>query len=201
MIVDEANLIAKIRAGDQGAFRLLYEGYADRVTGFVLRLTGSRTDTEDIVQEVFIAAYAGRASFRGDSKLLSWLLGIAVRRWRDRSRKQSLPTTPFTADGDMDAQATQVAGGSLLETEVVNSLTLARALEQLEPSFRAALLLVASQGLTYREAAEIMAEPVGTIKWRVFEATREMARLLQAIEEEYNAMQQHSEKDCSPCRR
>ena len=72
----------------------LYELYADRVYGFVLRLSGSPSDAEDIVQEVFLAAYAGRDGFQGRARLLTWLLGIASRRWRDRCR-HNLPTTPF----------------------------------------------------------------------------------------------------------
>ena len=87
--MEAANLIAGIRAGDPQAFRRLYDTYADRVMGFVLRLTGSRTETEDIVQEVFVAAYASRASFQGRSQLLTWLLGITSRRWRDRCRQRT----------------------------------------------------------------------------------------------------------------
>lgn len=202
--MEAANLIAGIRAGDPQAFRRLYDTYADRVMGFVLRLTGSRTETEDIVQEVFVAAYASRASFQGRSQLLTWLLGIASRRWRDRCRQRTPQTTTLfaeeVAEGTASHDAAVLFSPRSLETDVINALTLADALARLEPLFREALLLVASQGLTYREAAEIMDEPIGTVKWRVAQATRRMSRLLDAVEEECNAMQQSSSADICSCR-
>ena len=200
---DNANLIAGIRAGDPQAFRRLYDVYADRIMGFVLRLTGSRTETEDILQEVFLAAYAGRASFQGQSQLLTWLLGIASRRWRDRCRirvPQTMPLFEEETSSNARRNASAFFSAGNLETDVVNALTLAEALASLEPPFREAFLLVASQGLTYREAAKIMDEPIGTVKWRVAQTTRQMARLLSAVEEEFNAMQQSSGADPCPCR-
>jgi len=174
---------ARIREGDGIEFRRLYDTYGSRVLGFALRLTGSRPEAEDLVQEVFAAAYASRASFQGRSKPLTWLLGIATRRWRDCGRRATLPVSPLDEDIGTGCVAT-------LEDTVIGTVTLSQALAKLDPAMRAALLLVASQGLTYKEAAEALGEPVGTVKWRVFEATRKMQKLLQAVEEEYDAMQQ-----------
>jgi len=188
MTPEEANLLAKMRAGDPQALRRLYELYADRVSGFALRLTGNRSETEDIVQEVLVAAYAGHAACQGRARPLTWLLGIATRRWRDRRRQRS--TLPQEGDA-LDHLAFSGAQRSL-ESEVIDALTLDCALQQLDPPFRQALLLVASQGLTYREAADVMAEPVGTVKWRVSRATREMSRLLRAVEVECNEMPQRA---------
>ena len=132
---DAANLIAGIRAGDPQAFRRLYDTYADRVMGFLLRLTGSQTETEDLVQEVFVAAYTGRASFQGRSQLLTWLLGIASRRWRDRCR-QRIPYTiqlseEGVAEGTSSDDTAVLFSPHSLETDVINALTLADALARL----------------------------------------------------------------------
>ncbi len=129
MTPDEANAIVKIRAGNPQGFQWLYNRYAGRVTGFALRLTGSRAEAEDLTQEVFLAAYTGRAGFRGGSQLLTWLLGIAARRWRDRCRRQTPPTTPLPDAEATGVQEFALAGSaeSPVETEVVNALTLARA--------------------------------------------------------------------------
>ena len=180
---DGGDIAGRIRAGDAQGFRLLYDRHADRVLGFALRLTGGRAEAEDLVQEVFAAAYTGRAAFQGRSQPLTWLLGIAARRWRDCGRRAALVTTLLDDDVGVPPRTS-------LEEDVVNSLTLSEALAQLSPPFREALLLVASQGLTYKEAAEALGEPVGTVKWRVFEATRKMQTLLRAVEEEYDAMPQ-----------
>ncbi|MFN3650583.1 MAG: sigma factor-like helix-turn-helix DNA-binding protein [Armatimonadota bacterium] len=84
----------------------------------------------------------------------------------------------------------------------MRSLLLTQGIEALEPSFREALLLVMSQGLTYREAAEITGEPIGTVKWRVSEASRRMRRFLEAAEEDANDVHQPERRaDHLPCRR
>jgi RNA polymerase sigma-70 factor (ECF subfamily) len=62
---DERELGRKLRSGDRDAFDAIYQRYADRVMGFALRLCGDRTEAEDLVQEVFLAAYAARGEFRG----------------------------------------------------------------------------------------------------------------------------------------
>ena len=196
---DERDLIRQVRAGDAQGFHRLYALYADRVYGFVLRLSGSASEAEDIAQEVFLAAYAGRAGFGGRARLLTWLLGIASRRWRDRCRQHTLLTTPLVEDGA--ANAPVFADTSrCLETDVVNALTMEQALSLLDAQGREALLLVVSQGLTYREAADVMNEPIGTTKWRVAQATRRMAASLNAVEEEFHAMHYGTGTDAQACR-
>jgi len=186
---DERDRTAPLWAKDSRDFHVLYERYGERVLGFALRLTGSRTDAEDLMQEAFTAAYSGRASFQGRSKPLAWLLGIAARRWRDCRRRQFPDTIPLAEEENAPQTVSTPSRRTALEEGVVTSLTLAEALERLAPPFREALLLVASQGLTYKEAAVALGEPAGTVKWRVFEATRKMQMLLRAVEEEYDEMQ------------
>jgi RNA polymerase sigma-70 factor, ECF subfamily len=72
-----------IRRGDPDAFAALYIRYAPRVLGYLLRLGVARQDAEDLTQETFLSALRGSASFGGRSRPLAWLLGIAVRRWRE----------------------------------------------------------------------------------------------------------------------
>lgn len=198
MIQDERELIRKLRSGERRGFEEVYHAYAGRVLGFALRLCGERSEAEDLVQEVFLAAYAGRTSFQGRASLLTWLLGIASRRWRDRGRKQRLDTGP-ALDEEQSAEAIGLPGIRQLEEQVVDALAFASALDSLDAPFREALLLVASQGLSYREAAEVMGEPVGTVKWRVSEATRRMRRIYHEVEEEFHELQRtESGSDGSP---
>ena len=180
---NEQELAARIRLGSPEGFRDLYDLYSSRLMGFALQLTGSHTQAEDLVQEVFLAAYTGRAGFKGRSRLISWLLGIASRRWRDQCRQYTPPTTDLPTAERLTSDTAGAYSRSAVEADVINSITLAVALAQLDPSAREALLLVRSQGLTYQEAAEILQEPVGTVKWRVSEATRKMRTLLSAMED------------------
>jgi RNA polymerase sigma-70 factor, ECF subfamily len=162
--------LAELRAGDHAAFDRLYARYAARVTGYLVRLTGSRAAAEDLTQETFLASYNGRALYQGRGRPLAWLMGIASRRGRDWLRRPH----PATAELHEDLPAY----GSTPEEKAVARVALEGALCRLEPPFREALLLVASQGFTYQEAAEAMGEPVGTVKWRVHRATRRLREFL-----------------------
>lgn len=199
METDEVELERRVREDDVGAFDVLYQSFGARVLGFALRLSGNRAEAEDLVQEVFVAAYRARRQYRGRSRLLTWLLGIAARRWRDRCRYDARrPTAPEHAEGIAERAAAHVR----LEERVVESVVLDQALTALDVPFREALLLVHSQGLSYREAAEALGVPVGTVKWRVFEATRRVRRHLETLEESTNDVQQADGRtDHSLCRR
>src|SRR5262249_15540638 len=133
MSSDERELVRQLRAGDRRGFDALYRRYGHRVLGFACRLTGCRTEAEDLVQEVFGAAYAAAPVFEGRSGLLNWLLGITVRRWRDRSRRATLETVPPLEDDDDLPPAASPGCG--LEDQVIRSLTLSRALASLEAPF------------------------------------------------------------------
>ena len=166
-----------LTSGDPRAFDRLYTECAPRVLGYLLRLTGGkRAEAEDLVQETFLAAYAHRERFGGRSQPLAWLLGIAHRRWRDDRRTPRPETTPLSPD-DTEGAAPGHAD------RVTRAATLEWALARLKDEERQALLLTAVQGLSYREAAEVLGEPVGTVKWRVHEATRSLRRLLCEWEE------------------
>jgi RNA polymerase sigma-70 factor (ECF subfamily) len=190
---DERELVRRFRSGDRAAFDAVYERYAPRVMGFALRLSGRHAEAEDLVQEVFLAAYAGRETFRERSSLLTWLLGIAARRWRDGCRRERLETVSPLEETELPGLPRSPAR-SPIEEQVLRSVTLAQALARLDAPFRAALLLVASQGLTYKEAAEVLGEPVGTVKWRVSEAARRMRHLLRASEEKADELQEADER-------
>lgn len=186
MTTDERDLMRRFGAGERGGFDAVYDQYAHRVLGFAMRLTGNRSDAEDLVQETFVAAFKGCSGFQGRASILSWLLGIAVRKWRDQRRRLRLDTVELNDDWDTDESAPCTDS---VEGTVINSVVVADALSCLDPPFREALLLVASQGLTYREAADALGEPVGTVKWRVFEATRRLRRILGGSEGEEHELQ------------
>jgi RNA polymerase sigma-70 factor (ECF subfamily) len=160
-----------LRQGDKRSFDLLYYRYAPRVLGLLLHLTrGDRCEAEDLTQETFLASFAAHASYAERGSPLSWLLGIALRRWRDKQRSAKPASLPLSESlpekRDIERQVVQRAG-------------LDDALDRLEPRYREALLLIAGQQLSYKEAAAIMEEPVGTVKWLFHEATRRMRLLLQ----------------------
>ena len=186
----ELKLIRKMSAGDQEAFAELYSRFGSRLLSYALRITGNRAEAEDLLQDTLFSAWQGRDSFRGRAKLLSWLLGIMSRRWRDRLRRQKIPIVSLTHEEGGDEITLPTSNSDSLESGVVDRITLDTALGELELPFREALLLIHSQRLTYREAAEVLNEPIGTVKWRVSVALRIVRLQLTEAEEELNGMQQ-----------
>lgn len=157
-------------AGQPEGFAALYRQYARDVLGVLLRLTNNdRAEAEDLAQETFFAAYRGRSRFRVGTSLKAWLLGIAVRRWRDERRKASAQKRSLPA-----GWAPELAPPA--ERVALHELQLDAALALLTEAQKEAVLLVLGRGLTYREAAVALGEPEGTIKSRVYEAIQRLRR-------------------------
>lgn len=170
---DDKRLLARFTAGERDAYDEVFRLYGGRVTAFARQLTGSRADAEDLTQEVFVAALAGRHRFRGMSSLFTWLCGIAVRRWRDMRRTPRVATVEYREGDGGEPQ-----GGGVEPDE---ALALRDALAALDPLLREPFHLVVVQGLTHREAAAVLDRPVGTVKWCTAMAAR---RLREALRDE-----------------
>ena len=149
-----------------GAF---YRQHGKRIYRFCFRLSGSVSDAEDLTQEVFLAAWQGRKRFRGRASVQTWLYQIALNCWRHSRRTPRL---------EAFALEDAAQGGPGLEQAVVDSVALTCALSALPPDLRETFLLVRAEGLTYREAASVLAVPQGTVQWRVHEASRRLRGLL-----------------------
>ena len=93
-IPDEV-LVARVLAGEEPAFEILYERYFRRVFLFVNKRLRNRSDTEETVQEVFFSAFASIASYRGEAPFAAWLLGITRRSIANRFKKQRPTTVPL----------------------------------------------------------------------------------------------------------
>ena len=168
---EDENLARGFRRGEQEAFDQAYRAYGGRVLAYARQVTGSRTDAEDLTQEVFLAAYAGRQAFKGRSGLLTWLFSIASRRWRDRQRARQ--TTEITVDRSYLPEQGDAGGLSL------DAIRLRDAVAGLDPKLREAFHLVMVQGLSHSEAARAMDRPLGTVKWYTATAVRRLREVLQ----------------------
>jgi RNA polymerase sigma-70 factor (ECF subfamily) len=148
------------------SFEMLEKDYGDRIFRFCYRLCGHREDAEDLAQEALILAWKSLPQFQGRSSLATWLYRIALNRWR-RTRR------PPPSDADFDeATAADPTANRLLR------LSLDRAMAELPETLRTAFVLVKAEGLKYREAAEVLDVPQGTVQSRVHEATLRLRALL-----------------------
>jgi len=160
----------------------LYRAHALAVARWASRLGGRELDVEDVLQDVFIIAQRQLGSFRGDSKITTWLFGITRNVVRSRMERERVRR--FFLSGLAPFMETQSADGAQLErVERRQSLELVyRALEGLPERYRTAFVLFELEGLSGEEAAELTGMKVSTLRVNLMRArakfTERMGRLL-----------------------
>ncbi|MCX8161079.1 MAG: sigma-70 family RNA polymerase sigma factor [Candidatus Saccharicenans sp.] len=171
----ELNLVNRARKGEVEAFMTLIRAYQAPIYRLIYRLTGNREDAADLTQETMLKAYGGLKNFRARSSFRTWLHRIAVNETlnhlnklnREKGKVEYLdaikPTDPALA-------AVPSPEESSLEEEFKHGLE--RALAELPVNYKLAFSLVAFQGLSQAEAAEVLGCSVGTVSWKIHEARR-----------------------------
>src|SRR5262249_4604168 len=163
----DRQLVRRSLSGDRRAFDLLYHVHISRVFHFLRRLTGEEAEAEDLTQETFLAAYRSLASWRGEGRFGTWLCGIAFRQYAAARRHRRLETESL----DESAELLAVAPGSDPLSQCLQHEQLRRietALAALPPLPREVFVLVKVEGLSYREAAEWLGVPLGTVQSRLW---------------------------------
>ncbi|MGA0208690.1 MAG: sigma-70 family RNA polymerase sigma factor [Candidatus Nanopelagicales bacterium] len=160
--------------------------YLDQLYGTALRMTRNVSDAEDLVQETFAKAFAAFGSYRQGTNLRAWLFRILRNTYINSYRKaqrapMSHPTDELTDSQLLDIE-TRVAGGARsAEIEALERLgdeDVRQALAALPEDFRTAVLLADVEGFSYKEIAEIMDTPVGTVMSRVHRGRKGLQGLL-----------------------
>ncbi len=172
------HLVARCLRGDSNSFGRLYERHAVRVFHLLRRLTGNAAEAEDLTQETFIAAYAALAGWRKEGAFGTWLCGIAAKRYANARRGQLHRQEP-----EYDVQETLAAPDSdplLHYTRREREQQIEQAIVQLPELCREVFVLVKVEGFAYREAAELLEIPIGTVQSRLWRATRLLQNALNA---------------------
>jgi RNA polymerase sigma-70 factor (ECF subfamily) len=168
------------------SFERVVDEYQRRLYGFALRMTGSREDAEEIVQDAFVRAYRALGKMapeqRTELRLQPWLYTITLNVTRNRLRSRRPTNVALDAMADPDALLRESQDGPLRpETIVVQNAEVAlveRALLQLPMHLRAAATLRFIEGRSHPEIAEILNHPIGTVKSHVHRAVRILRRIL-----------------------
>jgi RNA polymerase sigma-70 factor (ECF subfamily) len=150
------------------------------VVRFARSLTRDEASADDLVQETYLRAYRGYASFVADSDMRRWLFSICHHAWlRINQREQRMVLTTDGDEAELETLAAVMGHVAAQRTGLdrfVGTLDLgpaiARAVEALAPPFRSAVLLVDVEGMAYEEAAAVLEVPVGTVRSRLFRARR-----------------------------
>lgn len=181
--MSDADLVDAARQGDAAAFGQLVERYQASVFRAALSVLGSREEAEDAAQDAFLAAYRKLHMFRGDSSFKTWLLAIAWRHALDR-RANVVRRVRMFFSSDEEGWSDPPETGQSPEQALVQSdlkLRVREAIRTLPPKYRDALLLATAGDHSFEEMASIMSVPVGTAKWRVSEARRQLRKKLAAM--------------------
>jgi RNA polymerase sigma-70 factor (ECF subfamily) len=167
----ERELIHRAQAGDVTAFEALAGAHADRLYAVVLRLVGDRVEAEDVVQETLLRAWRGLGRFRGRSMFSTWLYRIAVNEASRALQKRGRAGASVPVDdGATQLPAPPHEGPARQAEHEELREALDVAIAELSPQYRTALVLRDIEGLSTREAAEIVGIGEAAFKSRLHQA-------------------------------
>ena len=170
----EAELMQRIRARDMGAFEELYRSYHDRLARFLLKRIHRPHLVEEVLNDTLMVVWTRADSFKGDSKLSTWIFAIAYRKSMKALRNHQDPV-------EDDGVAEQASLDPSPEDDFGrqrNRALLLRAMAELSAEHRQVLEFTYFHEIGYQEIADIMSCPVGTVKTRMFHARRQLRRRL-----------------------
>lgn len=182
MTPEDRELLRRLRAGEESAFREFVDAYRSRVLSVVSRVAGA-ADAEDLAQEAFLKAFRAIDRFQGQSALFTWLYRIAVNTARDhldaRRRRPAVSLDALGDDGGFDPAGATASPLDELELGDLRAQVRA-AMEKLPEPFRTTLKLRELDGHTYDEVARILDVSIGTVESRIFRARTKLRALLES---------------------
>ncbi|MCD6303746.1 MAG: sigma-70 family RNA polymerase sigma factor [Planctomycetes bacterium] len=173
----DAELVRRIRRGDEVAFCGLVDRHGRRLYTLAYALLGNSADAEDVVQETFIGALAGLGGFRGQASLKTWLTRILVnrvsklRRYRKVRRAMAIEDMDDMPGGGGSAGAAQADRADI-------RMDVAAVLRRLPAHQRTVIILREMQQMSYEEISTVLGVPRGTVESRLFRARRRLKSLL-----------------------
>ncbi len=170
----DSELLEAVVGGDTGALETLYERHAPWLSIRLTRRCNDESMVADALQDTFVAVWRKAGSYRGEGEVAGWLWGIAVRRLVSRLRRRGAAAEVLLDDVRSGFEASveeQVLAG-------VEHGDLGSALARLSPEMRAVVQATVLDGLTAREAAQLLGIPTNTVKTRLFRAKAQLRREL-----------------------
>ena len=170
----DPELLRRAQKGDERAFTALVRMYETPVHNYIFRLTGDRTLAEDLTQEVFVRVMNGLARFSLRCKFTTWLFQVTKNRVLDELRARERRPQGVASFDEMRALETYDQPAE--RTETIDAIW--RAIEDLNPDLKMALLLRDIVGLPYNDIADTLEITLSTVKWRIFKAREEVQLIL-----------------------
>jgi RNA polymerase sigma-70 factor (ECF subfamily) len=181
----DRELVSAARAGEIEAFGALVRRYQKRIYRLAVHLLRDEAEAEDVTQDTFVRAYAALDRFDGRSEPFTWMYRIAVNLSLNRIRaRKSRRYGPSVDDprieGLLVETRTALGDPAGFSADRELALALCEGLDQLSETLRTTLTLVAVDGLSHSEAAQVLGCPEGTVAWRVHEARKRLRLFLEA---------------------
>jgi RNA polymerase sigma-70 factor (ECF subfamily) len=181
---------------DQSTFEELTSPYMAALYAAALRMTRNPADAEDLVQETYLRAYRGFGGFREGTNLKAWLYRILTNTFINQYRAKKRRPDQVDLDDVEDFYIFRRLGGleaadaeRTAETEALESMPDAevkQALESIPEQFRMAVILADIEGFSYKEIADILDVPIGTVMSRIHRGRRQLQKLLWDYATEHN---------------
>lgn len=184
---DESGLLARLRAGDDGAYEELLRTHSPRLLAVARRIVGNDEEARDVIQDAFLNAFRSLKNFHGDARLSTWLHRIVVNsalmklRTRKRKPEESIePLLPaFLADGHYAEKFSswgEQADAALSRSETQELVR--QHIDELPESFRTVLVLRDIEGMDTEETARVLDTTPNAVKIRLHRARAALRTLL-----------------------
>lgn len=181
----ESQLVARCLNGDENAWEDLVRTYTRRVYSICYRFTGRESEAQDLTQEVFLRVFRNVRSFRaGEGSFGVWLARLTRNLLIDHYRRSKMERATASIEEQLPVLEERAAIEGRTEAALAGreaSEALQKALARLSPELRETVILRDIEGMEYREIAQVLGVPEGTVKSRLNRGRSELARILRQM--------------------
>ena len=172
MMAGDNELVERTAAGDAAAFGVLLERHYDRIFRLAWRLTGNRTDAEDVAQDVCVGLADKLGGFRGEAGFTTWLYRVVTNACRDRQRRHATAERAKSAFAEVETLR-HAADAERQDRMDWVFATLAR----FSDDIRETAVLVLAEQLSHGEVATILGVKESTVSWRMHELRKGLKQM------------------------